>query len=114
VNPEVQQLRVERHRVHGSDSSRRSNCDTADGNNGEIVNCVNVRASGINSLYATRREVTCRALYTQHVTIYCNSACRCRLVPEQKLHTRFVIHVNRALRLENDYSLKLFFTIVFL
>jgi hypothetical protein len=43
---EVQQLRVQLYRVHGSDSSRRSNCDAADGNNGEIVNCVNVRANG--------------------------------------------------------------------
>jgi hypothetical protein len=59
---EVQQLRVQLYRVNGSDSSRRCNCDTADGSNGEIVNCVNVRASGINSLYAIRREVICRAL----------------------------------------------------
>jgi hypothetical protein len=46
-------------------------CDTADDSNSncKIVNCVNVRVSGINSLYAIRREVICRALYTQHVTI---------------------------------------------
>jgi hypothetical protein len=49
---------------------RRCNCDTADGSNCEIVNGVNVRASGINSLYPIRREVTCRVTYTQHVTIY--------------------------------------------
>jgi hypothetical protein len=66
---EVQQLRVDLYRVNGSDY-RRSNCDTADGSKCEIVNCVNVRASGINSLYAIRREVTYRALYTQHVTIF--------------------------------------------
>jgi hypothetical protein len=42
---EVQQLRVQLYRVHGSDSSRRSNCDAADCNNGEIVNCANVRAN---------------------------------------------------------------------
>jgi hypothetical protein len=48
---------------------RRSNCDTADGRKCEIVNGVNVRASGINSLHAIRPEVNCRALYTQHVTI---------------------------------------------
>jgi hypothetical protein len=65
---EVQQLRVELYRVNGSDY-RTSNCDTADGSNYKIVNCVSVRASGINSLYPIRREVTCRALYTQHVTI---------------------------------------------
>jgi hypothetical protein len=66
---EVQQLRVELYRVNGSEYSR-SNCDTVDDSNCEIVNGVNVRASGINLLYAIRREVTCRALYTQHVTIY--------------------------------------------
>jgi hypothetical protein len=67
---EVQQLRVELYRVHGSDSSRRSICETADGSSCKIVNGVNVRASGINSLYPIQREVTCRTLYTQHVTIY--------------------------------------------
>jgi hypothetical protein len=41
---EVQQLRVELYRVYGSDY-RISNCDTADGSNCEIVNCVIVRAS---------------------------------------------------------------------
>jgi hypothetical protein len=66
---EVQQLRVELYRVHGNDY-RTSNCDTADGSNCKIVNGVNVRASGINSLYPIRREVTCRVAYTQHVTIY--------------------------------------------
>jgi hypothetical protein len=55
--------------VHDS-GYRISNCDTVDGSNCKIVNGVNVRASGINSLYAIRREVTCRVLYTQHVTIY--------------------------------------------
>jgi hypothetical protein len=65
---EVQHLRVELYRVNGSDY-RRSNCDTADGSNCKIVNGVNVRASGINSLYAIRCEVNCRVIYTQHVTI---------------------------------------------
>jgi hypothetical protein len=36
---------------------RKSNCDTVDGSNCKIVNGVNVRASGINSLYAIRREL---------------------------------------------------------
>jgi hypothetical protein len=48
---EVQQLQVELYRVNGSDY-RRSNCDTADCSNCKIVNGVNVRVSGINSLYA--------------------------------------------------------------
>jgi hypothetical protein len=39
-------------------SSRRSNCDTADGSNRAIV-----RASAINSLYSIRREVTCRFIH---------------------------------------------------
>jgi hypothetical protein len=39
---------------------RRSNCDTADGSNCKIVNGVNVRASGINSLYPIQCEVNCR------------------------------------------------------
>jgi hypothetical protein len=65
----VQQIRVEWHRVHGSDCGS-STCETADGSNCQIVICVNVRASGINSLYLIRREVTCRVTYTQHVTIY--------------------------------------------
>jgi hypothetical protein len=66
---EFQQLRVELYRVNGNDY-RISNCDSADGSNCEIVNCVNLRASGINSLYSVRREVTCRVIYTQHVTIH--------------------------------------------
>jgi hypothetical protein len=66
---EVQQLRVERYRVNGSDYSI-SNRDTVDGSNRKIVNGVSVRASGINSLYAIRREINCRVTYTQHVTIY--------------------------------------------
>jgi hypothetical protein len=41
---EVQQLRVELYRVHGSDY-RISNCDTVDGSNCKIVNCVSVRAN---------------------------------------------------------------------
>jgi hypothetical protein len=45
--------------------------DTADGSNGVTVNCVNVRASGINSLDQRRRKVICRVTYTQHVTIWC-------------------------------------------
>jgi hypothetical protein len=44
VSSEVQQLRVELYRVNGSDY-RTSNCDTADGSNCEIVNCVSVRAN---------------------------------------------------------------------
>jgi hypothetical protein len=59
---EVQQLRDELYRVNGSDY-RTSNCDTVDGSNCEIVNCVNVRASGINSLYAIRREINCRVIH---------------------------------------------------
>jgi hypothetical protein len=51
---EVQQLRVELYRVHGSDYGI-SNCDTVDGSNCKVVIGVNVRASGINSLYAIRR-----------------------------------------------------------
>jgi hypothetical protein len=46
---EVQQARVKLYRVNGSDY-RTSNCDTVDGSNCKIVNVVNVRASGINSL----------------------------------------------------------------
>jgi hypothetical protein len=42
---------------------RRSNCETADGSSCKIGNGVNVRASGINSLYAIRREVTCRVIH---------------------------------------------------
>jgi hypothetical protein len=41
---EVQQLRVEWHRVNGSDY-RTSNCDTADGSNGVTVSCISVRAN---------------------------------------------------------------------
>jgi hypothetical protein len=42
---EVQQLRLQLYRVNGSDSSRRRNCDIADGSSCEIVNCVTVRAN---------------------------------------------------------------------
>jgi hypothetical protein len=42
---------------------RRSIWDTADGSTCVIVNCVNVRASGINSLCAIRREVNCRVIH---------------------------------------------------
>jgi hypothetical protein len=42
---------------------RRSNCDTVDGSNCKIINGVRVRASGINSLCAIRREVTCRVIH---------------------------------------------------
>jgi hypothetical protein len=62
---------VQLYRVHGSDY-RRSTCETADDSNCQIVNCVDVRASGINSLYAIRREVICRVTYTQHVTFWCD------------------------------------------
>jgi hypothetical protein len=41
---EVQQLQVELYRVNGSDY-RISNCDSVDGSNCEIVNCVSVRAN---------------------------------------------------------------------
>jgi hypothetical protein len=68
VNREVQQLRVQLYRVHGS-AYRRSTCETADDSACQIVNCVNVTASGINSLYAILREVICRVTYNQHVTI---------------------------------------------
>jgi hypothetical protein len=60
---EVQQLRDELYRVNGSDYSR-SIWDTVDGSNCKIVNGMNVRASGINSLYPIRREVNCRALHS--------------------------------------------------
>jgi hypothetical protein len=53
----------------GVNASRRSNCDAAVGSSCEIVNCVNVRASGINLLDPKRREVTCRVTHTQHVTV---------------------------------------------
>jgi hypothetical protein len=59
---EVQQLGVERYRVNGSDYSI-SKCDNVDGSNCKITNGVNVRASGINSLHAIRREVTCRVIH---------------------------------------------------
>jgi hypothetical protein len=59
------------YRVNGSDYSR-SICDAAGGSTCVIVNCVNVRASGINSLYAIRREVICHVTYTQHVTNWCS------------------------------------------
>jgi hypothetical protein len=59
---EVQQLRVELYRVNGSDY-RINNCDTVDGSNCKIVNGVNVRASGINSQYPIRHEVTCRVIH---------------------------------------------------
>jgi hypothetical protein len=63
-------IQYELYRVNRSDSSRRSNCDTADGSSCEIVNCVNVRVSGINSLYPRRREVICRVIYPTRDTIY--------------------------------------------
>jgi hypothetical protein len=44
VRIEVQQLRVELYQVHGSDY-RISNCDTADGSNCEILNCVSVKVN---------------------------------------------------------------------
>jgi hypothetical protein len=56
---EVRHLRIELYRK----DYRISNCDTADDSNCEIVNGVNVRASGINSLYAIRREVNCRVIH---------------------------------------------------
>jgi hypothetical protein len=65
---EVQQLRVELYRVNGSDY-RTSTCDTVDGSNCKIVKCVKVRASGKKLLYAIRREINCRVIHTQHVTI---------------------------------------------
>jgi hypothetical protein len=64
---EVRHLRVELYRK----DYRRSIWDTADGSTCVIVYGVNVRASGINSLYSVWREVTCHALHTQHVTIWC-------------------------------------------
>jgi hypothetical protein len=66
---EVQQLRVELYRVNGSDSSRRCNCDSADGSN---CNCKLYKCKSecaINSLDPRRREVICRVTYIQHVTI---------------------------------------------
>jgi hypothetical protein len=66
---EVQQLRVELYRVNDSDY-RISNYDTVDGSNCKIVNGVNGRASGINSLYQIRREVTCRVIHPTRDNIY--------------------------------------------
>jgi hypothetical protein len=42
---EVQTLQVELYRANGKDYIRISNCDTADGSNGEIVNCISVQAN---------------------------------------------------------------------
>jgi hypothetical protein len=42
---EVQQLRVEWHRMNGKDYIRRRNCDTVGGSNGVTVNCIFVRAN---------------------------------------------------------------------
>jgi hypothetical protein len=63
--------RVGLYRVHGSDY-RISKCDTADGSNCETVNCVNVRASGINSLCPQRSEVICRVTYPTRDNILYN------------------------------------------
>jgi hypothetical protein len=60
---EVQHLRVELYRVHGSDY-RISNCDTADDSNFNCKSCECKSECGINSLYAIRREVTCRVIHT--------------------------------------------------
>jgi hypothetical protein len=51
---------------------RISNCDTVDGSNCKIVNGVSVRASGINSLYAIRREVTCRVIHPTRDNLFSN------------------------------------------
>jgi hypothetical protein len=48
----------------------RSNCDTADDSNCEIVNGVNVRASGINSLYGIWREVICCVIHPTRDNMY--------------------------------------------
>jgi hypothetical protein len=56
--------------VHGRDSCARSNCDTADGSNCKIVNCLSVRAGGINSLYQIRREVICRVIHPTRDNIF--------------------------------------------
>jgi hypothetical protein len=45
VSSEVQQLRVEWHRVNGTDYIRRRNCDTADGSNGVTLICISVRVN---------------------------------------------------------------------
>jgi hypothetical protein len=70
---EVQQLRVEWYREHGKDYIRRCNCDTADGSNVITVNCVIVRASGINSLDPIRREFISRVTYPTRDNIYINN-----------------------------------------
>ena len=57
--------------MKGSDCSRRSKCDIADGGTCEIVNCAIVSASGINSLDPRQCEVICRVTNPQHVTIHC-------------------------------------------
>jgi hypothetical protein len=41
----------------------RSICDTADGSNCVIVNCISVRVSGINSPYPRQREVIYRVIH---------------------------------------------------
>jgi hypothetical protein len=70
---EVQQLRDELYRVNGSDH-RTSNCDTVDCSNCKRVNCANVRASGKNSLYWIRSEVTCRVTHPTR-----DNSVRCRV-----------------------------------
>jgi hypothetical protein len=63
---EVQQLRVE---LYGK-NYRRSIWNTADGSTCVIVNRASVRASGINSLYAIRREVTCHVTHPTRDNIH--------------------------------------------
>jgi hypothetical protein len=87
---EVQQLRVELYRVNGSDYIT-TNCDTVDGSNCKIVNGVNVRASGINSLYPIRREVICRVTHPTRDNIY---ICVC-----EKIKSRLFLNYCRSFSL---------------
>jgi hypothetical protein len=58
--------------LYRKDNSR-SNCDTADDSNCEIVNGVNVRANVEYICYIEYDVKLFVALYTQHVTIYFNA-----------------------------------------
>jgi hypothetical protein len=76
---------------------RRSNCDTADGSTCVIVNCISVRASGINSLYPERREVICRVIHPTRDNIFFNPVDCCFLYKAKDLsaHSRRPIAMQR-------------------
>jgi hypothetical protein len=54
---------VELYRVHGSDSGRRCDCETADDSNFNCELCECKSECAINSLYQIRSEVICRVIY---------------------------------------------------